>query len=71
MLEALLEKLGVDPASDQPARQYTIAGTEDTPDEKDIEVKLFATSDPDVFLGQYTDARGDVDWVVRPLEGEE
>jgi len=71
MVKALIEKLEVNLATAQPVKQYTITDSPEKETIGNIEVKVFATNDPKVFLGQYTDSNGDTDWVIRPLESEE
>ncbi len=71
MTVALKRAFGVSVQSDRPAKEYSIIGRPDQPNEGRIDVKVFATNDPDVFLGQYRDSDGDVDWVIRPLENDD
>jgi hypothetical protein len=71
MVDTLLRKLRVTPQSDKPVKRYRISDSPSGEEIGGIEVKVFATNDPKVFLGQYTDSNGDTDWVIRPLEGEE
>ncbi|MFC1730933.1 hypothetical protein ACFL6I_11420 [candidate division KSB1 bacterium] len=67
ILEMLMQKFGVNPEG-EPVKQYPMGGE---PGEGAVEVKVFATNVPDVFLGQYIDAEGGSDWTIRPLELEE
>lgn len=71
MLKVLMQKFGVDSQVDRPIKQYSIKSTSDTSSEGDIKVNVFATNNPEVFLGQYTYADGDVTWTIRPLDYEE
>ncbi len=71
MIKAVMEKLEVNPDTAQPVKQYTITDSPEKETIGNIEVKVFATNVSGVFLGQYTDSNRDVDWVIRPLEGEE
>lgn len=71
MLQAVIKQFGINPHTAQPIKQYSIEGTPDTPGEGIIEVMVFATNDPEVFLGRYTHADGQIDMTVRPLDVEE
>ena len=76
MLEALMQKFGINPQVDQPSKEYVMSGTPGDPDEGEedvgeVKVRVFATNNPEVFLGQYSYAGGEVDWAIRPLEFEE
>ncbi|MBU0728048.1 hypothetical protein KKA95_05170 [Patescibacteria group bacterium] len=71
MIEILMEKFAVNPNTDKAIRQYLITDSQEREKIGNIQVRVFATNDPDVFLGQYTDSNGSVDWTIRPLEGEE
>ena len=71
MLDALMQKFGVNLHTDQPIKEYSIDGVPGSRSEGAIEVMVFATNDPEVFLGRYTGAQGDIDWAIRPLVFEE
>ena len=71
MLEVLMKKFGVDSQTDKPIKEYLIKSASDSSNEGDIEVSVFATNNPEVFLGRYIYTDGDITWIIRPLEYEE
>lgn len=71
MMATLFEHFGIEPDSSRVVREYSMPGTSRNPGEGEIKVKVIATNDPQIFLGKYIYADGEIDWAIRPLEGDE
>jgi hypothetical protein len=71
MLRKLTQHFGIEPSTPEIAREYTMDGTPGTSGEGTINVRVIRTNDPQIFLGEYKYADGDVVWAIRPLEGDE
>ena len=71
MMARLAAYFEIDLANPRVVKTYSMSGTPDTPGAGEIQVRVLATNDPQVFLGEYTYADGDIDWAVRPLKVEE
>ena len=71
MMAALAQHYGVDLKNPQVAKEYSMQGTDDSPGEGEIMVRVIATNNSQVFLGEYTYADGDIVWAIRPLDVEE
>lgn len=51
-----------------PVREYEAEGEAGTPGEGKIKVSVYATNDPEIFIGKREYADGDTVWEIRPLE---
>lgn len=71
MMTHLNRHFGLDATELKIAKEYSISGTPDTSGAGVIHVQVIATNDPQVFLGKYTYADGEIVWAIRPLEVEE
>ena len=71
MMGAFGRHFGVDLSRPQIVKTYSMSGTPDTPGAGEIQVRVIATTDPQIFLGEYKYADGDTIWAIRPLEVEE
>jgi len=68
IMAALAEYFGFDLANPNVVKTETMPGPEGA---GETTVSVIATNNPDVFIGKYAYADGDVDWAIRPLEFEE
>lgn len=68
MKRAIEEYFGVNLAALNVVEEYEMDGT---PGERKIKVRVIVTNDPEVFLGEYTDESGDVDWCIRSRHVQE
>lgn len=71
MIAALTAHFGIDLSNPQVAKEYIISGTSGTSGEGETKVRVIATNNPQIFLGEYTYADKDIVWTIRPLEVEE
>lgn len=71
MMETLAQYFNVDITNPQVTETYSIQGTHGSPGEGEIKVRVIATNNPQVFLGEYTYTDGFKVWAVRPLDVEE
>ncbi len=54
-----------------PVKRYAIQGTPGTECEGEIQVSVYSTTVPDVYIGKHTHADGAVGWFIRSLDVEE
>lgn len=72
MVESLFAHFEFNPSQPQVVvKEYSMPGTPNSPGEGEIKVRVLATNDPEVFLGEYKYADGDIVWAIRPLDVEE
>lgn len=71
MNDVLRRRFGCDLSGGVPVREHFIEGTPGTPGEGQIQVSLFPTNNPQVFLAKYTYPDGEFMWAIRPLAVEE
>lgn len=72
MMEVLRETLGFDHENPgNPTTQYTMQGTPAEAGEGEIQVSVYATNDPPVFIGKYTYPDSSFIWALRPLTLDE
>lgn len=71
MNRVLRERFGCNLLATRPVHEHFIAGTPGTAGEGQIQVSLFPTNNPQVFLAKYTYPDREITWAIRPLNVEE